>query len=91
MAPFETDAPVSARTRLWEQEAARRQRRRLTGKQTAPRQIHAVENETAFEFEIGLVSKRQRRDFTTHGEGFVLAAFKKGRAEVSEQQLTPRS
>ena len=89
MAPFETDVPVSARTRLWEPEASRRQRRRLAGKQTAPRQIHFVENETACELDIDLVSKRQRRDFTTNGEGFVLAAFKKGRAEVSEKQLTP--
>ena len=48
-----------------------------------------MENETAFEFEIDLASKRQCRDFTQNGEGFVLAAFKKGRAEVSEKQLNP--
>ena len=56
----------------------RRQRRRLTGKQTISREIHFVENGTAFELGIDLVSKRQRRDFTTNGEVFVLAAFKKG-------------
>ena len=48
-----------------------------------------MENETAFEFEIDFASKRQCRDFTMNGEGFVLAAFRKGRAEVSEKQLNP--
>ena len=47
-----------------------------------------MENETAFEFQTDFASKRHCRDFTKHGEGFVLAAFKKGRAEVSEKQLT---
>ena len=67
----------------------RRQRRRITGKQAIAREINFVENETAFELEIDLATKRQCRDFTTNGEGVVLAAFKKGRAEVSEKQLTP--
>ena len=48
-----------------------------------------MEKETAFELEIDFASKRQHRDFTVNAEGFVLAAFKKGRAEVSEKQLTP--
>ena len=48
-----------------------------------------MENETAFEFEIDFASQRHCRDFTKNGEGLVLAAFKKGRAEVSEKQLNP--
>ena len=58
-------------------------------KQTAPREIHFVENETAFELEINVLQKRGLRDFTMNGAGFVRSAFRKGRAEVSEQQLTP--
>ena len=83
LVPFDADIPVQARARLWEQETTRHQRRRLTGKQPARREIHFVENETAVEFEIDCASKRQRRDFSKNGEGFVLTAFKKGRDEVS--------
>ena len=88
LVPFDADIPVQARTRLWEQETTRQQRRRITETQAAPREIRFVENETAFEFQIDFASRRQCRDFTKNGEGFVLAAFKKGRAEVSEKQLT---
>ena len=74
---------------MWQQETDRQQRRRISNKQTAPREIHFVENETAVELEIDFATKRLCRDITKDGEGFVLAAFRKGRAEISEKQLTP--